>query len=55
VACVAGASPRDAYLDAIRATGFQDVQVVGEIPYALGERLGIHAASIQAEAWKLSR
>ncbi|MGB9592608.1 MAG: arsenite methyltransferase [Anaerolineae bacterium] len=52
VACVAGASLKDAYLDAIRAAGFQDVRVVGEIPYALDERLGIHAASIQVEACK---
>lgn len=53
VACVAGASLKDEYLDAIRGAGFQDVCVVGETLYAADERLGIHAASIQVEAWKL--
>lgn len=53
VACVAGASLKDEYLDAIRAAGFQDVCVVGETPYAVDEGLGIHAASVQVEGWKL--
>lgn len=53
VACVAGASLKDEYLDAIQAAGFQDVCVVGEMPYAADENLGIHAASVQVEAWKL--
>lgn len=53
VACVAGASLKDEYLDAIRAAGFQDVCVVGEMPYAADENLGIHAASVQVEGWKL--
>lgn len=52
VACVAGASLKDAYLDAVRAAGFADVRVVGEVSYAVDERLGIHAASIQVEARK---
>ncbi|MBC7259690.1 MAG: arsenite methyltransferase [Chloroflexi bacterium] len=52
VSCVAGASLKDAYLDAIRAAGFADVRVVGEAAYAVDERLGIHAASIQVEARK---
>lgn len=53
VACIAGASLKDEYLDAIRAAGFRDVCIVGETPYAVDERLGIHAASVQVEAWKL--
>ncbi len=53
VACVAGASLRNEYLNAIREAGFQDVCVVGETPYAADEQQGIHAASIQVEAWKL--
>ncbi len=55
VACVAGASLKGEYLDAIRGAGFQDVCVVGETVYAEDEGLGIHAASVQVEAWKLSR
>ncbi len=53
VACVAGASLKDEYLDAIRQAGFRDVCVVGETVYAADERLGIHAASVQVEAWKV--
>ncbi len=53
VACVAGASLKADYLDAIRAAGFQDVCIVGETPYAVDEGLGIHAASVQVEGWKL--
>lgn len=53
VACVAGASLKDEYLDAIRQAGFRDVCVVGETVYAADERLGIHAASVQVEAWKI--
>jgi arsenite methyltransferase len=35
--CVAGASLRDDYLDMLEAAGFEDVQVVGESPFYLGE------------------
>ena len=52
VACVAGASLRDEYLDAIQAAGFQDIRIVGETPYAVDERLGIQAASVLVEARK---
>jgi hypothetical protein len=51
---VAGASLKDEYLDAIRGAGFQDVCVVGETVYVEDEGPGIHAASVQVEAWKLS-
>ena len=52
VECVAGASLKDDYLDAIRGAGFQDAQIVGETSYSLDERLGIHAASVLVEARK---
>jgi SAM-dependent methyltransferase len=52
VACVAGASLRDEYLDAIRGAGFQDIRIVGETPYAVDERLGIQAASVLVAARK---
>lgn len=53
VACVAGASLKDEYLDAIRAAGFRNVCIVGETPYAVDDGLGIHAVSVQVEGWKL--
>ncbi len=36
-ACIAGALPKEDYLDAIRQAGFQELQVVGESTYDLGE------------------
>jgi len=53
VECVAGASLKDEYLDAIRGAGFQDVRVIDETTYAADERLGIHAASVKVEARKV--
>ena len=35
VGCVAGAMMRDEYLEAIRATGFQEVSVVDELPFPI--------------------
>ena len=52
VACVAGASLKDEYLEAIRGAGFQDVRIAEETTYAVDERLGIHAASVKVEARK---
>lgn len=50
VACVAGAARKEAYLQAIRDAGLQDVRVVSEVPYPAGE--GVRAASIAVEARK---
>ncbi len=36
VGCIAGASKKSDYLDAIRATGFQDIKVVGETVFPTG-------------------
>lgn len=51
-ACVAGALPKEEYLSAIRAAGFQEVEVVGQAAYDLGgaER----AWSAGAEPWDAS-
>jgi len=52
VSCVAGAIMKDAYLDAIRAAGFQDVRVVDEARVTTGEEMGIRVASVKVEARK---
>lgn len=52
VSCVAGASLKEDYLNAIRVAGFQSVRIVQETPYELDGRPDVGVASVLVEARK---
>ena len=55
VACVAGATTKNDYLEAIRAAGFEDIKVLGEVAYSPDLLANDPVALEVAENLKLSR
>jgi arsenite methyltransferase len=53
VGCVAGASLKDDYLDAIHTAGFQTVRIVEETPLEVDGQPDIQAASVKVEGRKV--